>query len=237
MRLEDRHCWSDVLGPTERLFAENFRGPREFGGRPALLLIDLYNKAFGDRPEPLEDSVRRCPTSCGMAAWDALPPVTDLLTLARGMGVPVVYSTGEARAEARLGGATRRAPASGEDDAWGYAIVDQVAPHADDRVIYKSRASAFFGTPLESYLRRLGVDTVVLAGETTSGCVRATAVDAYSHGFHVVLVEEAVFDRSELAHKVNLFDLHHKYATVLHLGEALAYLAEPERFVASGVRG
>ncbi|MQA87651.1 MAG: isochorismatase family protein [Streptosporangiales bacterium] len=228
VELDDRHCWDDVVGPRELLFTETFRGPREFGRSPALVLIDVYNKAFGDRPEPIEESVRRFPASCGMAAWDALEPTGELLALARRTGIPVVYSRGEARTEARLGGATRRAQPDDEDDQWGYAIVDKVAPQADDLVIYKARASAFFGTPLEAYLRLLGVDTLVIAGETTSGCVRATVIDAYSHGFNIVLAEEAIFDRSPLSHKVNLFDMHHKYGTVLHLKEALTYLADPQ---------
>ena len=80
-----------------------------------------------------------------------------------------------------------------------------------DVVITKQRASVFFGTPLVAHLTQLGVQTLIICGESTSGCVRATAVDAYSHGFHVVLVEECCFDRSILSHKVNLFDMHHKY--------------------------
>lgn len=227
MERYDHHCWSDVVGPRERLSVAPFRGARTLGNNPALVLIDVYNKAFGDRPEPIEQSVRRFPSSCGMAAWDALKPMVELTALARRTRIPIVYSTGDCRAEPWLGAATRRARPDDEDDSWGYAIVDKVAPRADELVIYKARASAFFGTPLETYLRQLGADTLVLAGETTSGCVRATAVDAYSHGFHVALVEEAVFDRSPLSHKVNLFDLHHKYATVMHLRETLAYLAAP----------
>ncbi len=82
----------------------------------------------------------------------------------------------------------------------------------------------FFGTPLIAHLTQLGVQTLIICGESTSGCVRATAVDAYSHGFHVVLVEECCFDRSILSHKVNLFDMHHKYADVMHIDEVAARL-------------
>ena len=91
-------------------------------------------------------------------------------------------------------------------------------------VITKQRASAFFGTPLQAHLTQLGVQTVIICGESTSGCVRASAVDAYSYGFHVVLVEECCFDRSVLSHKVNLFDLHHKYADVLHIDHVEAHV-------------
>ena len=92
-----------------------------------------------------------------------------------------------------------------------------------DVVITKQRASVFFGTPLIAHLTQLGVQTLIVCGESTSGCVRASAVDAYSHGFHVVLVEECCFDRSLLSHKVNLFDMHHKYADVMHIDEVLAH--------------
>ena len=81
------------------------------------------------------------------------------------------------------------------------------------------------GTPLTAHLTQLGIQSVIICGETTSGCVRASAVDAYSHGYHVVLVEECCFDRSLLSHKVNLFDMHHKYADVMHTDEVVAHLA------------
>jgi nicotinamidase-related amidase len=193
------------------------------GRSPALLLIDLYNRVFGDRREPLMDAVKRFPRSCGEAAWDALGPLEDLLEGARRLGVPVIFTTGEDRSEARVGASTHMAPFD-EDPAWGFAIVQPLAPREGELVTYKTRASAFFGTPLQTNLRNLGVDSLVVAGETTSGCVRASVVDAYSLGFDVVVVEEATFDRVELSHKVNLFDMHHKYATVVHLDEALAHL-------------
>ncbi len=93
-----------------------------------------------------------------------------------------------------------------------------------DVVITKQRASVFFGTPLTAHLTQLGVQTLIICGESTSGCVRATAVDAYSHGYHVVLVEECCYDRSILSHKVNLFDMHHKYCDVMHVDEVVSHL-------------
>ena len=124
-----------------------------------------------------------------------------------------------------MGGATLRRPAAGEDELAGYDIVPTLAPRPGELVARKARASAFFDTPVATWLRQLDVDTLVVAGETTSGCVRASVVDAYSHGFAVVVVEEATFDRSTLSHKVNLYDMNLKYASVLHLDEILAYLA------------
>ena len=216
------HCWDDVVGDTELRVYRAYERERSFGRRPALLLIDLYNRVFGDRREPLPDALERFPSSCGEAAWDALEPLKSLLATARSAGHPIVHTTNENRVEAVLGRATQRL--ARVDDDWGSAIVEPLTPIEGELVVYKTRASAFFGTPLSTHLQRLGVDTVVVGGESTSGCVRASAVDAYSHGFEVMVVEEATFDRIEISHKVNLFDLHHKYATVVHLDEALDYL-------------
>jgi nicotinamidase-related amidase len=100
-----------------------------------------------------------------------------------------------------------------------------LAPAPGDLLIHKRRASIFYGTPLAAYLTEARIDTVILCGNTTSGCVRASAVDAFNCGFKVVVVEECTFDRNWLSHKVNLFDLDTKYADVMFLDDVLAYLA------------
>ena len=105
-----------------------------------------------------------------------------------------------------------------------YGIYHEFTPHDGELVIYKERASAFFGTPLVAHLRLRGIESLIICGESTSGCVRASTVDAYSYGFHSVLVEECTYDRSMLSHKVNLFDLHHKYADVMHVEDVIAHL-------------
>lgn len=113
---------------------------------------------------------------------------------------------------------------SGETPPELYAIRPEFAPQPGDVVIFKQRASAFFGTPLIAHLAQLGVDTVIIFGESTSGCVRASTVDGYSNGYHMVMAEECCFDRSEISHKVNLFDLHHKYADVMKVDEIVRTL-------------
>src|SRR5215469_16053102 len=105
-----------------------------------------------------------------------------------------------------------------------YDIKTELAPKPGELVIYKERASCFFGTPLVAHLQMKGIDSLIICGESTSGCVRASTVDAYSYGFHNTLVEECTFDRAMLNHKINLFDLHHKYADVMHIEEVLAHL-------------
>jgi maleamate amidohydrolase len=222
--MPERHCWEDVIGPQERLIADNYAGARPMGRRPALLLIDLYRQVFGDRREPLAQAIERYPASCGEAAWDALGPLEQLLRTAREHGIPVAHTTGEDRAESRPGGATQRRADRRDSTSEGFAIVESLQPAPGEFVVHKTRASGFFGTALDSWLRMQDVDTLVVGGESTSGCVRASVVDAYSYGFKTMVCEEAVFDRAPLSHKVSLFDLHHKYATVAHLDEVLTYL-------------
>lgn len=225
--MDEQHCWEAVIGPQERLVARNYARPRIMGNRPALLLIDLYHQVFGDRPQPLEDAIEQYPSSCGLAAWAALEPLQQLLATARARGIPVVHTTGEDRPEARPGAATARRNDSSDASTAGFAIVESLRPAPGEFVVYKTRASGFFGTPLASWLRMQDVDTLVVGGESTSGCVRASVVDAFSHGFKTMVCEEAVFDRSPLSHQMSLFDMHHKYATVALLEDALSYLGAP----------
>ena len=219
------HCWDDVLGEDERRAAEGYTGARRVRSRRALLLIDLYNRAFGDRPAPLAEAVRSEPSSCGLAGWQALPALERLLAAARAAGTPVVHTVGAPFGSGVGRAAQRTAPDGPEADhlrreQWRNAIIDPLAPRQGELTVAKARASAFFGTPLDAYLRTLGVESLIVAGESTSGCVRASVVDAYSLGFDVVVAEEGTFDRSPLSHQVNLFDMHCKYATVAH--EAVA---------------
>ncbi len=221
--------WDDVVTDLDRVVYASYERPLPVLHRPALLFIDYYNAVFGDHPEPLPEAMERFPSSCGLAGWEALPHAERLLAAARGLDVPVFYTTGETRPEAGRGKvrATKRQSAEPFDGArgspeWGMQIVESLRPLPGEAVIYKQRASGFFGTPLVSHLVQLGVDGLIVAGESTSGCVRASVVDAYSYGFPVLLVGEATFDRSQISHKINLFDLHHKYAWVVGVETAVA---------------
>ena len=148
------HCWDDLVGDTELRVYRAYERERSLGRRPALLLIDLYNRVFGDRREPLPDALERFPSSCGEAAWDALEPLKSLLKTARAAGHVIVHTTNENRAEAVLGRATQRL--ARVDDEWGSEIVEPLTPIEGELVVYKTRASAFFGTPLSTHLQRLG---------------------------------------------------------------------------------
>src|SRR5680860_46161 len=105
-----------------------------------------------------------------------------------------------------------------------YEIVEQAAPVPGEVVLRKTAPSAFFGTPLMSHYNSLGIDTLIVCGESTSGCVRASVIDARSYRFNVIVVEECVYDRHEASHAMNLFDMNQKYADVLPLNDVVTYL-------------
>jgi nicotinamidase-related amidase len=218
------HCWKDVV-PADVLEVYSHYQRKVFvGPAPALLAIDLYELAYQGGAKPPSALHRDYPSSCGEHAYAAVEPTKRLFAAARGAGLPIFYTTMDTRADSLPTRVTATKRRSVPRDPALYAIRPEFKPLAGDVMITKQRASAFFGTPIVAHLTQLGIRTVIICGESTSGCVRASAVDAYSHGFHVVLVEECCFDRSPLSHKVNLFDLHHKYADVLKVDEVVTHL-------------
>jgi nicotinamidase-related amidase len=218
------YCWKDIVPADILEIYSHYHRPIGIRTPAALLAIDLYELAYQGGAKPVIELHKTYPSSCGEHAHAAIEPTKRLFAAARRSGLPVFYTTQDTRAQSQPAAvtATRRQGVQTAPEL--YAIRSDFRPEPSDVVITKQRASGFYGTPLAAHLTQLGVRTVVVCGESTSGCVRATAVDAYSHGFHVVLVEEGCFDRSPLSHKVNLFDLHHKYADVMHLEAVLAQL-------------
>jgi nicotinamidase-related amidase len=222
----EEHCWKDVMSADDmKLYApyarETFVGPSV-----AFLAIDLYNAVYRGGPGKPVDLDPQYPNSCGIFAHRAIEPTKKLFAAVRRAGIQVFYCTQETRPNNRPIGAvsTRRKMALPSDAVENYGIYHEFAPHPEDVIITKQRASIFQGTPFLSHLNLLGIRSLIVCGESTSGCVRASTVDAYSNGFHVSLVEECTYDRSEHIHKVNLFDLHHKYVDVMHLDEIVAHL-------------
>jgi len=214
------YCWKDVVDEEILEIYQAYRRDLFVGPRPAVLAIDLYKKAYQGGDKPVRDVNRQFPGSCGENAWRAMKPTQLLFAAARRAGVPVIYSTRHADTQG-VHSTNRRIGREVEDL---YAIQPGLEPLPGDLVVYKERASAFFGTPLVAHLRMMKIESLIICGESTSGCVRASTVDAYSNGFHNTLVEECTYDRSMLSHKVNLFDLHHKYADVMHVGDVVAHL-------------
>jgi maleamate amidohydrolase len=205
-----------------------------YGERPALVLIDLYRWVFGDRKQPLLDAIKEWPGSCGPQAWDALPHLQRLLGASRAAGIPIVHVTGLHPLDSGVPGwsdnpkrarhATASDPAMADRIRRRFDIVDEVAPLPGEAILRKAAPSGFFGTLLMSHLHAHDVDSIILCGESTSGCVRATCVDGRSYRFKMTVVEECVFDRHQSAHAMNLFDMHQKYADVLGVDEVVAHL-------------
>lgn len=200
---------------TEGSFAAGFAGALSAGRRPAVLAVDMMRAYFEpDSPFCLPDE--RC---LGAAA--------EVLSAARSAGVPVVHTLVRFGPDGMDGGVfLQKVPALRlliGDSPLG-ALMPQVAPLPDESVVVKQYASAFFGTSLASTLQSLRVDTVVILGVSTSGCIRATGVDALQHGFVPLVVREAVGDREPAVHDASLYDLQAKYAEVVSLADTTAYL-------------
>lgn len=206
---------------TDRLedyAAAGFRGRIGPGSAPALVVVDLV-RAYLDPESPLSDDGGRFEA--------ARASVQRLVAVAREHAVPVVWTT------------VSLAP-GGADAGWfavkvpGLAVFEHGSPLAEfpesprpvgqELVVTKQYASSFFGTTLASSLRARGVDTTYVVGFSTSGCVRATALDALQHGFRPLIVADACGDREQAAHDQNLFDLDAKYADVVTESDAIAHL-------------
>jgi nicotinamidase-related amidase len=198
--------------------AAGFGKTLSFGAKSALLIIDFVN-AYLAAGSPLCAGVE--------GARDA---AVRLLQASRAAGLPVIHTCVEYEPGGRNGGVFfRKVPAlrcfeRGQHPEWcGFAR--GLEPAAGETVIVKQYASAFFGTSLASLLTSSHVDTVIMAGVSTSGCVRATAVDCCQHGFIPVVVRDAVGDRAAAPHEASLFDLQAKYAEVISLAAAVEYIA------------
>jgi nicotinamidase-related amidase len=207
---------TDWIEETERLYEErDFGEGVGFGEDPALVVIDLIN-VFTD-PE----------TNLGSDLDAVVEQAGRLLAAFREHDLPRYYTT--VAYEESYGDAgvfIEKVPALRELRLGTEAVeVDpRIAPEGDERVILKKYASAFFGTDLGTELTTDGVDTLVIAGVTTSGCVRATAVDSLQHGYRTVVPEDAVGDRAEGPHRANLFDIDAKYGDVVTTDAVLDYL-------------
>lgn len=199
-----------------------------YGSRPGLLIVDFIN-GFTDPSSPLGGDY-----SAELAATSKL---IDAFRIAQ---LPIAYTIIEYDPDFRDAGVfikkvpslavlVRGSPMCNVDD--------RIKPEHSDYIVSKKYASSFFGTNLDTYLKTNGVDTLVVAGCTTSGCVRASAVDSLQYGYQTIVVREAVGDRAEGPHEANLFDIDAKYGDVISLDEALDYLQslnKPGRRTAAG---
>ena len=228
--------WDEFLAAEDKVtLKERPHQVWGYGQRPALVLIDLYRWVFGDsRPASVLEAMPEWPGTCGPSAWDAIPHLQRVLAAARAAEIPIVHVTGLHPADSGVAGWSNRGKR--EDDAFvadptkaekikhRFDIVDEVKPLPGEVILRKAAPSGFFGTLLMSHLHNFDVDGIILVGESTSGCVRATCVEGRSYRFMMPVVEECVFDRHRTAHAMNLFDMHQKYADVLGVDEVVAHL-------------
>jgi nicotinamidase-related amidase len=206
---------------------EGFHGRAGFGSRPALIVVDV-NLGFTDPASPL---------ACDLD--DVVESIARLLDEGRRAGIPVVYTTVSYGEGDRVAAAAfiDKIPAllTLEAGTRWTEIDPRIAPRAGEPVLNKLFASAFFGTPLSSLLTAAGCDSLIVTGASTSGCVRATVVDALQHGYRPIVPRDAVGDRNPAAHEASLYDIDAKYGdvvtaedTVEHLEELAAAHARPE---------
>ncbi|OLB93226.1 MAG: hypothetical protein AUH30_20545 [Candidatus Rokubacteria bacterium 13_1_40CM_68_15] len=212
----------DIIPPDESArYVKGNMGTRVgFGARPAILVVDMTRPFTEDR----------FPLGCAAAGAPCARASRTLLDAARPLELPVVYTRYDAFvADAEWGRwldkGTGAEPDSLIRGSEAHEMADLLKPQARDLVVTKSKPSAFFGTPLAAMLTYLAADTLIVTGMVTSGCVRATVVDAFSHNYRVIVPIECVADRSLTSHQVNLFDMDMKYADVVPLAEVLNHLA------------
>jgi len=208
--------WEDVI-PEEDLQVYSRSGwglRREWGKRPALLIVDMTRGFVEDR----------FPLGYSKTGLPAVSSIKTLLDQCRSTGFPVFFSKGKpSHTPAERGrwkspdSPVKNAPESNE-------IYPDIAPREEESIIAKRRPSAFFGTELITLLNYDRIDTLIVTGMVTSGCIRATVIDAFSYNYIVIVPEECVADRGQLSHKINLFDMHMKYADVVPLADVLPYL-------------
>src|SRR5579875_3737345 len=218
--------WDGIISEEEQRAyrAAGFGRPSGLGARPALLIIDVQYRTTGTEPRPFWESLKEFPTSCGDVAWRAVARIERLLVLFRARGWPVLYPHVAPKEGFDAGRLSDKVPAIMTVARKGYEFVREIAPREGDILLPKKHPSAFFGTPLASYLINLQADTLVVTGCTTSGCVRGSVVDGFAYNFRILVPHECVYDRSQVSHAVNLFDMSEKYADVVSTDAALAAL-------------
>lgn len=218
--------WDGIISEEEQRAynAAGFGRATGLGKRPALLIIDVQYRTTGTTPKPFWQAIEEYPTSCGEVAWQAVGHIAELLAVFRERQWPVLYPYVAPKQSFDFGRLSDKVPAIMGVAAKGYEFVAEIAPAAHDILLPKKHPSAFFGTPLASYLINAGADTLVVTGCSTSGCVRGSVVDAFAYNFRVLVPEDAVYDRSATSHAVNLFDMASKYADVMPTVDAVAAL-------------
>lgn len=221
------YVWEDALSDTDRLVIEKggYGEKRGLGNKPLLVIIDVQHNYVGE-DKPIADQLNNWPSGGGEEGWKAIRIIQQLKQASKNCNIPVLYTRNVQKKTIFFDSFATKAKRDHSkyiDGRPETEIVSQLEPDAADIIVDKSYASAFFGTPLISYLVKMKIDTLIIVGGSTSGCVRATAIDAVTHNFNVAVVQDGVYDRIELSHKASLLDLWMKYCDVTSSGEILEY--------------
>lgn len=219
--------WESALTETDKIVINKggYGQNRGLGENPILVIIDAQYNYIG-KDAPIPEQLDEWPSGGGDIAWRGIRKIEQLKETAISNGIPVLYTRNVQKKTIQFDSFSTKANRDQTkylDGNPATDIVESLKPTEKDIVVDKSYASAFFGTPLISYLVKLKVDTLVIVGGSTSGCVRATAVDAVTHNYNVAVIEDAVFDRIELSHKAALLDLWMKYCDVVATTEITTY--------------
>jgi nicotinamidase-related amidase len=217
------HIWDDLLSEQDKAVITKagydssgsvLWDSRSLGQRPALLIVDMQEMLVG-RDVPILEAISDYKAAMGSIAWRALQHILPFLGKVRQSAIPVFY--------------TRVIPVDRSPEDPAVQIIESLTPEPGDILIDKPRTSAFHGTDLEDRLRRIQVDTLIVVGNSTSGCIRAAVVDAYQLGFHPLVPVECVFDRVEASHRIGLLDMWMKYAQVMPVSKAVEYVEKVAR--------
>jgi maleamate amidohydrolase len=216
--------WDGIIPNAEQeaYRAAGFGKRSGLGRRPALVIIDVQYRTVGTKPMPFAEAIKEFPTSCGEIGWAAACNIARLLMFFRERRWPVIYPYVSPKESFDKGRLSEKVPALMTVSRNGYDFMAEIAPADGDILLPKKHPSAFFGTPLTSYLIDLDIDTLIVTGCTTSGCVRGTVVDGFAYNFRVIVPHDCVYDRSQVSHAVNLFDMSEKYADVMSCDELMS---------------
>ena len=217
METNEMRPWDKFISEEEKKAyrSAGFGNKGGIGSKPVLLIIDVQYRTSGSSSKPFWESIKEYPTSCGEVAWRAIENITKILRTFRESNWPVIYPHVAPKKLYDGGQLAAKVPKIMNISEEGYKFVKEIEPIEKDILIPKKHPSAFFGTSLSSYLVDLKADTLILTGCTTSGCIRASVLDAFSLNYKIVVPEDAVYDRSFTSHAINLFDISEKYADVM----------------------
>lgn len=224
----DEQAWDRYLTDADRAVMARARFGRRmgFGRRAALVAIDCQRYMVGERG--VTDD--RYPSNCGAIGWAAVDQAARLARAARAASIPVFFTRFTLAPDGSDIGAYGRKRDLLQREDWclegtpGAELLPELEVQPGDMVFVKKKPSAFFGTPLLSYLVDRAIDTVIVAGGATSNCVRATVLDSTAYNFRTIVAREAVFDRIPISHAVSLFDMDRQFADVVGCDEIVAHL-------------